>query len=130
MLRSKMLKEGMYMEMLDDRCLFCKIIKKEIKSDIVYEDEGTFAINDVNPQAPVHILILPKKHIPSLLDLKEEDSALMYNVYQTIKRIASEKKIDKDGFRVIINCNSWGGQTVFHLHFHLLGGRVMRWPPG
>jgi histidine triad (HIT) family protein len=111
-------------------CLFCKIISGEKKGKKVYEDDLVFAFEDINPQAPVHILILPKKHIPTLLDLEEEDKPLMGHLYMIANRIAKERGIADRGFRTLINCNPESGQTIYHVHLHLLGGRVMHWPPG
>lgn len=110
-------------------CLFCKIAGKEVQSSIVYEDENMVAFNDINPQAPVHILVVPKKHIPTLLGVKDEDKDLIFSIQKVIARIAQEKNL-VDGFRVVINCGPNAGQAVYHLHFHLLGGRKMEWPPG
>ena len=104
-----------------DDCLFCKIIKKENPADIVYEDKDIFAFNDINPAAPVHILVIPKKHIEKLQDIEDNDKELLGKIFLKIKEIAKEKKIDK-GYKVQINCGKEGGQLVPHLHFHLLGG--------
>ena len=109
-------------------CLFCKIVKKEIKSDIVYEDEDVLAFNDVNPQAPIHILVIPKLHISTFNDIT--DYSILGKITQTIQKIVKDKKIDQTGYRVVINCNKMAGQAVFHLHYHLLGGRILNWPPG
>lgn len=109
-------------------CLFCKIVNKEIKSDIVYEDNDIIAFNDVNPQAPVHILIIPKQHIPTFNDIN--DYTILGKIANTIQKIAKDKKIDQAGYRIVINCNKMSGQAVFHLHYHLLGGRELSWPPG
>ena len=106
-------------------CIFCKIIKREIPSSIVYEDSDIIAFRDVNPQAPIHILVIPKKHINSLIDLKEEDELLVGKIYTVINKIAKKENIDKDGFRVIVNCGENGGQEVKHLHFHILGGKKL-----
>ncbi len=111
-----------------DDCIFCKIIKKEIPADIVYEDEKVIAFNDINPKAPVHILVIPKVHIPTLNDIK--DFSVVSYIYKIITKLAREKGIDKDGYRVVANCNEQAGQSVFHIHFHLLGGRALQWPPG
>lgn len=111
-------------------CLFCKIISKEIPSKIVYEDEYVLAFEDVTPQAPVHILIVPKKHISTSLDIQEEDNELIGRMSQAANVIAKEKGIAEKGFRTVMNCNREAGQTVFHIHLHLLGGRAMQWPPG
>ncbi|MHB8481597.1 MAG: histidine triad nucleotide-binding protein [Nitrospiria bacterium] len=114
-----------------DNCLFCKMIRKELSTRVVYEDEKALAFYDVNPQAPVHILIIPKAHKESLLDFQEkEDGPLLAHLYSVILNIAKEKELDQKGFRLVVNTGKNGGQTVFHLHFHLLGGRFMTWPPG
>ena len=106
-------------------CVFCKIIKGEIPSEKVYEDEETIAFKDIQPAAPVHILVIPKKHIGTLLDVTEEDSHLIAHIYQVINKIAREMGIDKEGFRVIANCGKDAGQEVMHIHFHLLAGRKL-----
>ena len=111
-------------------CLFCRIVKKEIPSKILYEDGEALAFEDVNPQAPVHILIVPCRHIPSLSAAKEEDSECIGRLLSIARRIARERGISEDGYRVVINSGPAGGQTVDHLHLHLLGGRHMGWPPG
>ena len=110
--------------------IFSKIINKEIKSDIVYEDSQILAFKDVNPQAPVHILIIPKKEIKTINDIEVDDIEVIGKLFLVAKDIAKEKKIDKDGYRVVMNCNDYAGQTVFHIHLHLLGGRKFSWPPG
>ncbi len=106
-------------------CIFCKIIKGQIPSTIVYEDSDIIAFRDVDPQAPVHILVIPKKHISSLIDLKEEDELLIGKIYTVINKIAKKEEINEDGFRVIVNCGENGGQEVKHLHFHILGGKKL-----
>ncbi len=111
-------------------CIFCKIANKEIPSTIVYEDEDIIAFNDVNPEAPVHILVIPKKHISSLNAATAEDERLLGRVLLTIQQIAAEQGIAEAGYRVVNNCGEMGGQTVQHMHFHLLGGREMLWPAG
>lgn len=111
-------------------CIFCKIAAKDIPAKVVYEDDLSVAFEDINPQAPVHILIIPKKHIPNSLALTEEDKALIGHLFMVANRIAREKGIAERGFRLVNNCNAEAGQTVFHLHVHLLGGRPMGWPPG
>ena len=111
-------------------CLFCKIINKEIPSKIVYEDEHVLAFEDLTPQAPVHILVVPKKHISTSLDIEEEDNELIGRMFRAANAIAKEKGIAERGFRTVMNCNQEAGQTVFHIHLHLLGGRAMHWPPG
>ena len=109
-------------------CLFCKMVSGEIKPDIVYEDDNVLAFRDINPQAPVHILIIPKRHIVTLNDL--DDSVLAGQLLQTAIEIAKQEGLAEEGYRTVFNCNENGGQEVFHLHLHLLGGRQMRWPPG
>jgi len=111
-------------------CLFCKIIKKKIPSEIAYEDDRLIAIKDINPQAPVHLLIIPKKHISTLLDLSEEDRELIGHTYLVANKLAKEKSTAQCGFRIVANCGPDSGQEVFHIHFHLLGGRKLGWPPG
>lgn len=110
-------------------CIFCKIAGKEIPSEILYEDEQVVAFADIVPQAPVHILIIPKKHIPSLAQLTEADEALMGHVVVVAKKLAEQKGLDT-GYRLVTNCGESAGQSVMHIHFHLLGGRSFQWPPG
>jgi len=110
-------------------CLFCKIIDGSIPSTRVYEDEQCIAFTDINPQAPIHVLVVPRKHIVSLAEATEEDSALLSHLLSTVAEIARDKKLAA-GYRVVINTGENGGQTVDHLHLHLLGGRAMHWPPG
>ena len=111
-------------------CLFCKIINGEIPSEKVYEDEFVYAFNDISPTAPVHVLIVPKKHISTINDIEKEDAELIGHIYLAAKKIAKEKKIAEDGYRVVTNCNKNAGQTVFHIHYHLIGGRELGWPAG
>ncbi|WP_130806617.1 histidine triad nucleotide-binding protein [Senegalia massiliensis] len=111
-------------------CIFCKIVEKEIPSDVVYEDEKVIAFNDLEPQAPTHILIIPKKHISSLNTLKKEDLEVIAHIFGIIPKLAEEKGIKESGYRVVNNCGNDGGQTVGHIHFHILGGRSLQWPPG
>ncbi len=111
-------------------CIFCKIVNKEISSNIVYEDDKVVAFHDINPQAPYHILVVPKKHIATLLELTEEDKDLIGHIYLVINKIAKEFGFEDRGYRVVVNCKEEAGQTVFHLHFHILAGRTMGWPPG
>lgn len=110
--------------------IFTKIINREIPADIIYEDEELAAFKDINPQAPVHILIVPKKEIATINDATEEDAELLGKIILTAKKLAKDLNIDKRGYRLVLNCNEEAGQTVFHIHCHLLGGRVMKWPPG
>ena len=111
-------------------CLFCKIINKEINSDILFEDDDVLAFRDINPQAPIHILIVPKKHISTINDLQQEDKALTGKIILTAQSLAKQENIDENGYRLVFNCNNDGGQEVYHIHLHLLGGRRMQWPPG
>lgn len=110
--------------------IFSKIIRREIPATIVYEDERVIAFRDIAPQAPVHILIVPKKPIATLNDATEEDRELLGHILLTAQRLAHQENIADRGYRLVINTNSEAGQTVFHLHCHLLGGRPMSWPPG
>lgn len=109
--------------------IFGKIIRKEIPADIVYEDDLALAFRDVNPQAPVHILVIPKQPIAKLADAESKDHALMGHLLLTVKRVAEQQGLS-NGYRVVINTGEDGGQTVYHMHLHLLGGRSMSWPPG
>jgi histidine triad (HIT) family protein len=111
-------------------CIFCKIASGEVPGDMVYRDERVIAINDIDPKAPVHILIMPKDHIPSLNDIDQEKSDLVGHIFMVAAKLASQKGIAKKGYRVVNNCGVEGGQSVEHIHFHLLGGRNMAWPPG
>lgn len=113
-----------------ENCLFCKIIKGEIPCNKVYEDEDVIAFKDISPEAPTHILVIPKVHIESINFITEENSAIISKIFVAINKIAKEQGIDKTGYRVVNNCGEHGGQTVMHLHFHLLGGRNLTWPPG
>ena len=106
-------------------CIFCKIINKEIPSKIVYEDDEVLAFEDIAPQAPVHIVVIPKKHIAKITEIEKEDETLIGKIYSVINKIAREKQIAEEGFRVIINCGENGGQEVNHIHFHLLGGKKL-----
>lgn len=106
-------------------CLFCKISQKEISADIVFENEEVVAFKDIQPQAPVHILVIPKKHISSINEISEEDGPLIGHLVLIAKKLAKEQGVDEDGYRLIMNCNQHGGQTVFHVHLHLLGGRQL-----
>lgn len=110
--------------------IFSKIIKKEIPADIIFEDDDLLAFKDINPQAPFHILIIPKKEIPTVNDVQEEDEKLIGKMVMRAKIIADEMGFAKDGYRLVLNCNRHGGQEVYHVHLHLLGGRQMHWPPG
>jgi histidine triad (HIT) family protein len=109
--------------------IFSKIIRREIPADIVYEDDLALAFRDVDPQSPVHILVIPKQPIPSLADATADDAALLAHLLLTVKIVAAQERLER-GYRVVINTGEDGGQTVFHLHLHLLGKRSMTWPPG
>jgi histidine triad (HIT) family protein len=111
-------------------CIFCKIINGEMPSKLVHEDDKVVAFADISPQAPIHLLIVPKKHIPTILDLEEADKELVGHIYLVAKELAIKNNIDTKGFRLVANCNEDAGQAVFHIHFHMLGGRKMEWPPG
>jgi histidine triad (HIT) family protein len=111
-------------------CLFCKFVSGEIQPDVVYQDEDVLAFRDINPQAPTHVLVIPKRHISTLNDLQPEDGALMGKLYLAAAKVAEQEGIAESGYRTLVNCNAEAGQTVFHIHLHLLGGRRMNWPPG
>lgn len=111
-------------------CLFCRIVTGEIPAEKLHEDEHTIAFRDINPQAPTHFLVIPKKHIETLLDVSAEDHELMGRLVHTANTVAKAQGVDKTGFRTVVNCREQGGQTVYHLHLHVLGGRFMKWPPG
>lgn len=111
-------------------CLFCKIIKRDIPSDIVFEDDHVLAFRDIDPKAPTHILIIPKKHIATLNDIGEEDLEVVGRLQYTAAQLAREQGFADDGYRVVMNCNELGGQTVYHIHMHLMGGRQFTWPAG
>jgi histidine triad (HIT) family protein len=111
---------------MSEDCLFCKIVAGEIPAAKVYEDNRVLAFNDINPQAPIHILIIPKLHIATINDLTPEQNDLLGHMVSTAKQIASDQGIADDGYRLIFNCNEQGGQTVYHIHLHLMGGRQLR----
>lgn len=115
---------------LSDDCLFCKIIRREIPAGLVYEDDLVLAFDDVNPQAPVHTLIIPKEHVATVNDLGAKHSGLLAAMFAAAKSVARAKSVADDGYRLVLNCHERAGQSVFHVHMHLLGGRAMRWPPG
>ena len=111
-------------------CLFCKIVSKQIDSNIIFEDDNIMAMHDINPQAPVHLLIIPKKHISTINEVQIEDTALVGQMVFVAKQLATELNIDTLGYRLVFNVNNLGGQEIYHIHLHLLGGRQMTWPPG
>ncbi len=111
-------------------CIFCKIAKGEIESDIIWEKENIVAFRDVNPQAPTHILIIPKNHIPMIAKVQQEDQSLLGEIVLAAKAVAEQEGLDENGYRLVFNNGDYGGQDVYHIHLHLLGGRPMKWPPG
>ena len=115
---------------MSDDCLFCKILAGDIPADIIYESESTIAFRDINPQAPTHVVIIPRRHIATINDLEDRDRETIGNLYLAAKEIAADEGLSDPGYRVVMNCNAGAGQSVFHIHLHLLGGRGMKWPPG
>lgn len=116
--------------MSEQDCLFCKIVAGEIPADIVFESDTAIAFRDINPQAPTHVLVIPRRHIATINDLGEEDCSLVGELYLAAKAIAAEQGISESGYRAVMNCNEGAGQSVFHIHLHVLGGRGLAWPPG
>lgn len=113
-----------------ENCIFCKIARGEIPCQKIYEDETVLVFKDINPEAPVHILLIPKKHINSINELQEEDTNIISHIFIIAKKVAGDMGIHESGYRIVTNCGNDGGQTVQHIHFHLLGGRSLSWPPG
>lgn len=113
-----------------DNCLFCKIVAGEIPAQIVYQDDLVVAFNDIDPQAPVHVLIIPRKHITGMNDVTATDSVIIARIHQVAIDLARQLNVAESGYRLVNNCNDDGGQAVAHLHYHLLAGRKMTWPPG
>jgi histidine triad (HIT) family protein len=113
-----------------NECIFCKIVNKEIPANVVYEDDRIVAFDDINPQAPVHVLLIPKEHFASLNDIPEEKKDLLGHILSKARWVAQEKGINESGYRIVLNTARDSGQDVFHIHFHVLGGRRMTWPPG
>ena len=111
-------------------CLFCKMASGEIQPDVVYENDEVLAFRDINPQAPTHVLVIPRRHISTLNDLSEADAELVGKLFLAAKEVARIDGIAEAGYRTVMNCNAQAGQTVFHIHLHVLGGRAMHWPPG
>ena len=109
-----------------EECIFCKIVRGEVPAALVYEDERVLAFDDIQPMAPVHVVIIPKKHIATFMDVEEGQTADLQAMMEAAKKVAKLKKVDEKGFRLVINCNEEGGQVVFHLHMHLLGGQKLR----
>ncbi len=116
--------------MSESNCLFCKILAGEIPADIVYESETAIAFRDINPQAPTHVLIIPRKHIARINDIGEDDQSIVGSLFSAAREIAAAEGMGDEGYRAVMNCNEAAGQTVFHIHLHLLGGRDLDWPPG
>ncbi|MBJ7553671.1 histidine triad nucleotide-binding protein [Marinomonas spartinae] len=111
-------------------CLFCKLVNGEIPATILYQDDDVIAFEDIMPQAPSHFLVIPKRHISTLNDLTDEDASIVGKLPIVAAKVAKQIGISDDGYRVVMNCNQMGGQTVYHIHMHVLGGRQMTWPPG
>jgi len=116
--------------MAGNDCLFCKIGAREIPADVIHETDDLLAFRDINPQAPTHALIIPKRHVASINELRAEDAEIVGKLFLAAKEIARDEGFSEPGYRVVMNCNAAAGQTVFHIHLHLLGGRDLRWPPG
>lgn len=111
-------------------CLFCKIAAGEIPAEKIYEDDHVVAFRDIAPKAPTHVLVIPRRHISTLNDLRPDDAELVGRMYLAAREVAHQEGIAGDGYRTVVNCNAGAGQTVFHIHLHLMGGRAMTWPPG
>ena len=116
--------------MSEKDCLFCKIVDGDIPADIIHKSETTVAFRDINPQAPTHVLVIPRKHIATINDLAPDESEVVGDLYLAAKEIAASEGIADEGYRAVMNCNAGAGQTVFHIHLHVLGGRGLDWPPG
>lgn len=115
---------------LNSDCLFCKILAGDIPADIIYESDTAIAFRDINPQAPTHVLIIPRKHIATINEITTDDHAVVGSLYSAAQDIAAAEGFADEGYRAVMNCNAAAGQTVFHIHLHLLGGRALGWPPG
>lgn len=111
-------------------CLFCRFVSGELDANVVYETDKVFAFRDINPQAPTHVLVVPRKHIATINDLTDADREDIGNLFLAASKVAKDEGFSEDGYRVVMNCNAGAGQTVFHVHLHLLGGRTFSWPPG
>jgi histidine triad (HIT) family protein len=116
--------------MAEKDCLFCRIVGGDLPADIVYEDDSLIAFRDINAKAPTHILLIPRRHIATMNDLQEGDTTLTGELFLAAAKIAADEGLAEDGYRVVMNCNEAAGQSVFHIHLHLMGGRTMTWPPG
>ncbi|MDH3338199.1 MAG: histidine triad nucleotide-binding protein [Gammaproteobacteria bacterium] len=111
-------------------CLFCRILEGEIPADVIYESDSALAFRDINPQAPTHVLIIPRRHITTINDLDAGDAELVGSLFVAAKEVARQEGLADDGYRTVMNCGEEAGQSVFHIHLHLLGGRLFNWPPG
>ncbi len=111
-------------------CLFCRIVDGDIPADVVHETDNTIAFRDINPMAPTHVLIIPRRHISTINEIGDDDRELVGSLYTAAKEVAALEGLTDEGYRVVMNCNEGAGQSVFHIHLHLLGGRVLNWPPG
>lgn len=116
--------------MSDSDCLFCKIASGEIKADVIFETDNVLAFRDINPQAPTHALVIPKRHVSTINDLTESDTDTVGQLFLAAREVARQEGTDDAGYRTVMNCNAAAGQTVFHIHLHVLGGRKLSWPPG
>lgn len=116
--------------MSDDSCLFCRILDGDIPAELIYESETAVAFRDINPQAPTHVLVIPRKHISTINDIEPDDEAIVGSLYSAARDIAEREGIADEGYRAVMNCNEGAGQSVFHIHLHVLGGRQLGWPPG
>lgn len=110
-------------------CIFCKIVNGEIPSNKIYEDEKVYAFYDINPEAPIHFLVIPKEHIESCNDISEKNSSIISHIFLVINKLVKEVGINEEGYRIVNNCGKNGGQTVDHIHFHIIGGKQLAWPP-
>jgi histidine triad (HIT) family protein len=115
---------------MSNDCLFCRIVAGELSADIIYESETALAFRDINPQAPNHVLVIPRKHISTINDIALEDETLVGSLYTAAREIAAKEGFAEQGYRTVMNCNEGAGQSVFHIHLHVLGGRTLTWPPG
>ncbi|MDH3614111.1 MAG: histidine triad nucleotide-binding protein [Gammaproteobacteria bacterium] len=116
--------------MIREDCMFCRILDGEIPADIIHESDAAIAFRDINPQAPTHVLIIPRRHISTINDLDAGDEEVVGSLFMAAKDIAQQEGLAEDGYRVVMNCGEGAGQSVFHIHLHLLGGRLLNWPPG
>lgn len=115
---------------MDNDCLFCNIIAGKIDADKVYEDDNVYAFEDINPQAPTHLLLCPRKHLSTIMDMTDEDEKMIGSIHTAANKIAKQMGMAEGGFRLVLNCGAGAGQTVYHVHYHLLAGRPLQWPPG